>query len=122
MNMIPRSIPRCISNAEHRVFDSLMNDTDQRTRDWIVLHSLGVSQHHYRETPEKPGKRYAEIDFIIITNYCVVALEVKGGQVSCTEGVWRFTDRYGQTSVKHEGPYKQVSDAMFSLQTLVTGE
>src|SRR5581483_11701690 len=42
-------------------------------------------------------------------------LEVKGGDVARKEGVWRFTDRYGQTNTKKEGPFEQVGKASSAL-------
>ena len=56
--------------AERRVFDLLK--TDPATKDWSVLHSLGLSR--------RVDGPYGEIDFVvIIPGEGIVCLEIKGG-------------------------------------------
>ena len=56
-----------------------------------------------------------EIDFLIICPKGILCIEVKGGRVERKEGIWIFTDRYGNKNEKVEGPYDQVSKNMYSL-------
>jgi hypothetical protein len=94
------------SSGEKRVFGLLQ--TDPETKDWIVLHSLGLSRHIKR--------RYGEIDFVVMApGLGIFCLEVKSGKVSRQEGVWTFTDRFGATATKVVSPFMQARDGMFSL-------
>ncbi|MEU8635668.1 NERD domain-containing protein [Amycolatopsis sp. NPDC048633] len=72
------------------------------------LYSLRLPEHEY--------KRMSEMDFVIVWDDTVLVVEVKGGRVSRREGLWTFTDRYGKTHEKREGPFEQASSAMFALE------
>ena len=107
-----RMIPPVISNgtpsdAEREVFSRLAR-TELGPGAW-ALHSLNISEHDY--------KRVGELDFVIVCERGVLVLEVKGGGVACGEdGIWTFTDRYGRTFRKSEGPFQQARSGMFSLK------
>lgn len=59
---------------------------------------------------------YGELDFFVIApKLGVFALEVKRGRVSCNEGIWSFTNKYGKTTSKARGPFAQANEGMFSL-------
>lgn len=108
--MIPPTIhPDVKSSAERRVFDWIRDAPG--TDDWICLHSLGLSEHD--------SKRRGEIDFLLLTRFGIFVLEIKGGRVARENGVWKFTDRFGNTTVKNEGPFDQASGAMFGLEKRV---
>ncbi|QRN94556.1 NERD domain-containing protein [Archangium violaceum] len=105
-------VPPVISNgtpssAEREVFSRLVRtDFGPSAR---ALHSLNISEHDY--------KRVGELDFVIVCERGVLVLEVKGGGVACDEdGIWTFTDRYGNTFHKSEGPFQQARSGMFSLK------
>lgn len=102
----------CKSTGEKMIFDMLKKDSF--TEDWIVLHSLNLSQHTKR--------LYGEIDFLLlIPNAGVFVMEVKGGDVRCKNGEWEFIDRHGSVN-KNKSPFNQARDAMFSLQTEIKKE
>ena len=105
--MIPSVIsPEVKSNAERRIFDWFKYD--KGTENWIVLHSLGIANHN--------KVIHSEIDFFVLApGFGLFALEVKGGRVSRTEGVWRFTNRYGKTGRKTRGPFDQAWDGVHSI-------
>lgn len=71
--MIPSDIsPDVRSNAERHVFSWFKEAPD--TEDWIVLHSLGITNHN--------KLIYGEVDFfVLVPNWGIFALEVKGGRV-----------------------------------------
>ena len=77
--MIPSVIsPEIKSNAERKIFEWFRDDPD--TEGWVVLHSLGIANHR--------TVLYGELDFFVIApKLGVFALEVKGGRVSCNEGI-----------------------------------
>ncbi len=102
----------CKSTGERMIFDMLKKDSF--TEDWIVLHSLNLSQHTKR--------LYGEIDFLLlIPNAGVFVMEVKGGDVRCKNGEWVFIDRHGNVN-RNKSPFNQARDAMFSLQTEIKKE
>jgi len=105
--MIPSVIsPEIKSNAERKIFEWFRDDPE--TEGWVVLHSLGIANHR--------TVLYGELDFLVIApKLGVFALEVKGGRVSCNEGIWSFTNKYGKTTSKARGPFAQANEGMFSL-------
>lgn len=108
--MIPPTIhPDVKSSAERRVFDWIRDEPE--TDDWTCLHSLGLSEHD--------SKRRGEIDFLLLTRVGIFVLEIKGGRVARENGMWKFTDRFGNTTIKNEGPFDQASGAMFGLEKKV---
>lgn len=103
--MIPPMYAAGTPQGERRVFELLQNDPD--TKDWIVLHSYGVSSHR--------SKRNAEIDMIVLVpKQGVLCLEIKGSRVSRREGVWDYGYK---TST--EGPFRQASSAMHALRDVI---
>lgn len=98
MKMIPSHVYRFPSSAEEKVFEILRSPA----LEGYALHSLNVSSH--------PWKPWAEIDFICIRPFGLLAIEVKGGHISRHEGQW-FTN---QTPLK-ESPFDQVRDAVYEL-------
>lgn len=95
------------SNAEAKLFQEFR--VLHCKEKYIVLHSLGVSEH--------VNNIFGEIDFVVICTQGVLCIEVKGGEVSCNQGIWEFTNRYGKTDRKPEGPFQQVQGNMQSLRT-----
>ena len=96
------------SSAEAQVFYWLKNMSWGNA---IVLHSLPLKDHI--------KKSFGEIDFVVICEKGVICLEVKGGGVERIDGKWGFTNRYGKTSWKNEGPYSQVQGNMKSLRQYI---
>lgn len=109
--MIPSVIsPHVRSNAERRVFDWFRNS--KGTENWIVLHSLGIATHN--------KTIYGEIDFLVLApGKGMFAIEVKGGRVGRKDGVWYFTDRYGNVGTKRRGPFEQAVDAAYSVMEAI---
>lgn len=106
VKMIPPYLyPGVKSIAEKKVFDLIKHE--ELLDGWICFHSLGISDH------EK--KVEGEIDFLLVGPEGVLCFEVKGGHVTRENGLWKFTNRYGQANIKYESPFKQVSSAMYSL-------
>jgi hypothetical protein len=105
--MLPSYIsPDVRSNAEKKVFQWFKESPG--TENWIVLHSLGISRHI--------RLIYGEIDFLVLAPQLgIFVLEVKGGRVRRQNGIWYFTDKYGNTASKPRGPFEQASEGMFSI-------
>ena len=108
IEMIPDLLsPEIKSQAEKRLFSEFRNTTTHGY--CIILHSLGLSEH--------VNNIFGEIDFVVICSQGVLCIEVKGGEVSCNKGVWKFTNRYGKVNEKTEGPFQQVQGNMHSLRS-----
>lgn len=112
--MLPPYIDKsCKSTGEKMLFDIFKNSLF--TKDWIVLHSLNLSQHTIR--------LYGEIDFLIlIPKGGIYVMEVKGGDVKCVDGVWHYTNKFNVTNTSNVGPFNQARDAMFSLHSAIEKE
>ncbi|WP_146779101.1 nuclease-related domain-containing DEAD/DEAH box helicase [Actinomadura craniellae] len=93
-----------ITSSERRVFEALSGSSLSGT----ALHSLNLPDHEYKLT--------AELDFVLVLDDLILAIEVKGGQVSCRDGVWTYQDRAGHYRTSREGPFKQVQTGMFALR------
>ncbi len=108
--MIPPRMDSEGIGSERRIFDLLRDDP--QTKDWTVLHSLGLARR-------KTGP-YGEIDFVvIIPGVGIICLEVKGGRISCQDGIWRTMDRHGRSFQLRKSPYMQARDGMYALRGFV---
>ncbi|WP_081620218.1 nuclease-related domain-containing DEAD/DEAH box helicase [Arthrobacter sp. 162MFSha1.1] len=76
----------------------------------VCLYSVNVPKHDY--------KRMSEVDFLIIFDDAVIAIEVKGGRISRREGLWAFTNRYGETTEKREGPFEQARSGLYYFRSI----
>ena len=106
--MIPSVIsPDIRSNAERSIFRWFKDSPG--TDDWIVLHSLGIANHK--------KVIHGEVDFFVIApSLGIFALEVKGGRVKRSGGLWSFTDRYGHTDIKNRSPFDQAWEGIYSIK------
>jgi len=103
----------CKSSGEKLLFEIFKNSPF--AKDWIVLHSLNLSQHIVR--------LYGEIDFLIlIPGGGIFVMEVKSGDVKCIDGVWHYTNKFNITNTSNVGPFNQARDAMFSLHSAIEKE
>ena len=105
MAMLIPEQPKDCKYGERLVYEKLGRDLDAS---WIVLHSLGLHGH---ET-----KIWGEADIVVLSTKGIFALEVKGGKVSCKDGVWTFGDPTGPSYVKREDPWTQAKTTMFAVQ------
>jgi len=102
-----------VSAAERKIFDLLANDPD--TKDWTVIHSLGLTR--------RGSKPYGEVDFIVlIPSGGVFCLEVKGGGVTCQQGLWTTTNREGKIIEMKRSPFMQAREGMFTVKNAVEKE
>lgn len=110
LRMLPAEIgTEAVTSSERRVFDALASCPIRG----VALHSLNLPDHQYKMT--------SEIDFLLLLEDIVLVVEVKGGRVSCTDGVWTYSDRAGNHRTSREGPFKQVQSAMYALRDRLEG-
>lgn len=110
MRLIPDTPHGTHSQAEKKIFDRLRAAfPDDKMNEFTTYHSLNLTRHAY--------KRFGEIDFLICCPSGIYVLEVKGGGVSCKDGLWKYQNRYGESNTSHEGPFKQAQSALHALLT-----
>lgn len=102
--LIPEQ-PKDCPYGERIAYEKLGRDLD---REWIVLHSLGLHGHK--------TKIWGEADIVVLSTRGIFALEVKGGKVSCKDGVWTFGEPNGRSYTKREDPWTQAKTTMFAVQ------
>ena len=110
--MFPSVVHSFQSDAESKVFD-LLAATDLGSRAF-ALHSLNLSKHE--------RKRWAELDFVVAWEQGIYVLEVKGGRVACSGGIWSFTNRNNETNQKSEGPFDQAKSGHDALRKYLKGQ
>lgn len=102
---------RLTSDAERKLAERFERELPG---DAVLLHSVGLVRHR--------TKRWAEVDFVLISEAGIFCIEVKGGRVARKDGVWSFTDRLGHVDTKHEGPFEQAGSAAGALQAWLDAE
>lgn len=105
MRMVPPSPANRSTGSEYEVFGLLES---LRSLDGVALASLNLSAHEY--------KKWGEIDFVLVSSLGMLVLEVKGGQVYCSDGIWRYESRGHGPVERKESPMAQASSAYFSLR------
>jgi hypothetical protein len=100
---IPDTIADAASKAEKYIFEQFKDLPDSFT----VLHSLRLARHR--------NKICSEIDFVVISEYGILCLEVKGGGISREFGQWYSVDHLNRKH-KIQNPFTQSESAMHSLQ------
>lgn len=105
MRMMPPRPPENSTGSECEVFALLKkNIIDPEA---VGLASLNLSEHEYQ--------RWGEIDFVVVNSSGILVIEVKGGKVSCEDGIWRFEDRWGRVVEKARSPISQAQGGYSSL-------
>jgi hypothetical protein len=109
--MVPAEISQdaTTTSSERRVFAAL----EKSGIDGVALHSLNLPTHGYKLT--------SELDFVLLLGDLVLVVEVKGAHVSCTGGLWTYSDNSGNFRQDAEGPFKQVISGMHALRDRLRG-
>ena len=105
MNMRPPVPYQTDSFAEMMIFNHLKQSLVEEN--YTAMHSVLLSCH--------PTKRFGEIDFVICGRQGVFVLEIKGGQVSCQNGVWHYKDKHGSQNTGGS-PFHQAHTALHGLR------
>ena len=106
MNVIPSHPYKTDSNAEYRLFKKLQ-EAFHPDNSYIALHSLNLTHHK--------TKRFGEADFVILCQYGLFVLEVKGGGISYRDGNW-YTVNRSQQEFKIQDPFRQAEGALHALK------
>ncbi|RZJ47200.1 MAG: hypothetical protein EON87_01775 [Brevundimonas sp.] len=109
--MYPARIPASANKGERTLF-ALIRDA-AGSEDYCCLHSVGLTRHEKKE--------YAEADFVLVGPAGVFTLEVKGGNVSRTDGVWTIGEP-GRSYTSTEGPFAQSQKTTHPLKDYLQTE
>ncbi len=101
--LIPE-VPKDCPNSERHIYSRLGSELPD---DWVVLHSLGLANH--------PQKIWGEADIVILSGSGIFALEVKGGKVRCSDGIWTFSGDFKEYT-KRESPWQQAMDSLGAIR------
>lgn len=111
--MIPSQPLNTPSELEPQVFDQLRSAFEGGDNDgWFAMHSLNLPRHEF--------KRFGEIDFVVCGPGGLFVLEVKGGKVSCRDGIWYTENKHGKFRLK-ESPFSQANGALHGLLKKLPG-
>ncbi len=105
MAMLIPDIPKQCSVSERLIYERLGRELPDN---WVLLHSLGLPGH---ET-----KIWGEADIVVISVHGVFALEVKGGSISCKDGIWHFDSPGRKGYTKKESPWAQAMGTMAAIR------
>lgn len=107
MRVSPAEYIEKLNRGEERVRQELERVFSKSS--YVALHSVGLSRH-----AKKP---YGEADFVVITDFGIFCLEVKGGNVvRRQDGKWEIGYKEtGKYYVSSEGPFKQAAGANASI-------
>lgn len=104
--LIPQ-IPKDCPYGERVTYERLGRDLDPG---WIVMHSLGLHGHK--------TKIWGEGDIVVLSTLGFFCLEVKGGRVSCKDGVWHYSGG-GSSYTKREDPWTQAQGTMQAVKKVL---
>ena len=111
MTIIPSKPYETNSKAEYRVFDKLreafVNDPK-----YLAFHSLNLTKHK--------TKKFGEADFVLVCEYGVFVLEVKGGRIGAENGEWYTINRYNE-QFRIQDPFKQAEGALHAIKDEIQG-
>ncbi len=105
--MIPPTPTRGTKSAAEKKVFAWLSDAHMGSSA-VGFHSLNLTKVAY--------KRLGEADFVILTPEALIVLEVKGGGVSVRDGIWVYTDRFGDEHRRSESPFQQAGTCMFGLE------
>lgn len=118
MILIPPYCHKDTPNSEKKVFNALKYDKNPVTKNWIVYHSL-----NYPVSISKSKKSsylyFGESDFLLFAeNSGIINIEVKGGSITCSDGVWFLKGRYENKNL-NKSPIKQAHDTKYNIQKYI---
>jgi hypothetical protein len=111
VKIIPASPYKTNSKAEYRIFDKLRESFVNNNK-YLAFHSLNLTRH---ET-----KKFGEADFVIVCEFGVFVLEVKGGRISVENGVW-YTINRNNEKYRIQNPFKQAESALHAIKNEIQG-
>ncbi len=112
MIIIPNTPYKTDSRTEYRVFDKL-RESFVNDPMYLAFHSMNLTTH--------AKKRFGEADFVILCEYGLFVLEVKGGRISSSDGQWYTINRNNEKFRLKESPFRQAEGALHAINTKIKG-
>ncbi|OJV81788.1 MAG: hypothetical protein BGO34_08350 [Bacteroidia bacterium 44-10] len=99
-------------HGEIDVYRKLWEDLDRSGLEWDVWHDLKLPEHsdhfnYYKKTS-------AQVDFVILSMYGLIVMEVKGGPISTMNNTFYYGKDF--ESPMKQNPFKQVEGYKFTLK------
>ena len=118
MILIPPYCHKDTPSSEKKVFNALKHDGNLITKNWIVYHSLNYPVS-ISKTKRSSFLYFGESDFLILAeNIGIINIEVKGGSITCLDGIWQLKSRY-ETKNLSKSPIKQAHDTKYNIQEYI---
>tara|TARA_B110000459_G_scaffold201697_1_gene252962 strand:+ start:218 stop:2065 length:1848 start_codon:yes stop_codon:yes gene_type:complete len=118
MILIPPYCHKDTPSSEKKVFNALKHDSNLITKNWIVYHSLNYPVS-ISKTKRSSFLYFGESDFLILAeNIGIINIEVKGGSITCLDGIWQLKSRY-ETKNLSKSPIKQAHDTKYNIQEYI---
>ncbi|MGG5508057.1 MULTISPECIES: NERD domain-containing protein [unclassified Myroides] len=102
--------------GEFLIYGDLVQSLTESEHDWYVWYSLRLPFHD--NTRIQRAKADAELDFIIVSRFGIIVLEVKGGNVFVDQGRFCFKDGE-HTKWLPQNPFEQVKGYKYTLMNKV---
>ncbi|WP_158963159.1 nuclease-related domain-containing DEAD/DEAH box helicase [Myroides fluvii] len=102
--------------GEFLIYGDLVESLSKSEHDWYVWYSLRLPFHD--NTRIQRAKADAELDFIIVSRFGIIVLEVKGGNVFIDQGRFCFKDG-DHTKWLPQNPFEQVKGYKYTLMNKV---
>lgn len=118
MILIPPYCHKDTPISEKKVFNALKNDKNIITKNWIVYHSLNYPVS-ISKSKRSSFLYFGESDFLILAkDIGIINIEVKGGSITCLDGVWHLKSRYESKNLS-KSPIKQAHDTKYNIQEYI---
>ena len=118
MILIPPYCHKDTPSSEKKVFNALKYDKNLITKNWIVYHSLNYPVS-ISKSKRSSFLYFGESDFLILAkDIGIINIEVKGGSITCLDGVWHLKSRYESKNLS-KSPIKQAHDTKYNIQEYI---
>lgn len=98
--------------GEIDVYKSLHRELSQSADEWHVWHDLKLPTH--ADNFNRYRKNSAQIDFLILSKYGVIVLEVKGGPISFLENTFYYGNNFEMKM--DQDPFRQAEGYKYTLK------
>ncbi|MEJ7559155.1 MAG: NERD domain-containing protein [Pedobacter sp.] len=98
--------------GEIDVYRLLHRELSQTSGEWYVWHDLKLPTH--ADTFNQYRKNSAQVDFLILSKYGVIVLEVKGGPISFSDNTFYYGKNFGKKM--DQDPFRQAEGYKYTLK------
>ncbi|MCA0387323.1 MAG: NERD domain-containing protein [Bacteroidetes bacterium] len=99
------------NRGEISVYKLLLRDLGKSEEKYFVWHDLNLSHHNLDFNPYK--KISAQIDFLIVCQRGILVLEVKGGDISISDGTFFYGNNFDKKM--NQDPFQQAEGYKYTL-------